>query len=308
MMRRLLLLLVVLAAPVDAQVRFDTTLVRSTTVGDLLNAARTGDSLVRISSWNSALHTRLSAIINQLDRPTTRDLGLGVLADPRASVGVVARTQRPTAPTAADIEALDSLTAIMQRVFPTVLRDSARLTNDSIATLMFPRNAWSYARRNYSIAQSTEKLRRFERKYGPSSPRLNAAEVLLNFGAQWLPGFRPNADGWPSRREVVASYVPTYLTITDGNARAVSVAELGVRSYVWSEGWGGKTGGVLRPGHISFGLAFAGADDGTLKSPFRGSPRIGGFFAWGDAKVAFVGGRESRVLVTRQVQLVPWVF
>lgn len=308
MIRCALLLLMLAAVPVRAQVRFDTALVRTTTVGDLLDAARAGDSLARVSSWNATLHARLSGLIDQLDRQTTRDLRLGVLADPRASVSVVARTQRPTAPTARDIEALDTLTAIMQRVYPIVLRDSAQLGNDAIAALMMPRNAWSYARRDYSIAQSTEKLRRFERKYGPGAPRLNAAEVLLNFGAQWLPGFKPDADGWPSRREVVASYVPTYLTVTDGNARAVTVAELGIRSYLWTDGWGGRAGGVLRPGHVSFGLAVTGASDGALASPWRGATRLGGFFAWGDAKVAFVGGRERRVLVTRQVQLVPWVF
>lgn len=308
MIRHLLRLLLVVAAPLGAQVRFDTSLVQSTTVGALLDAARAGDSLARVAAWNAALHTRLSGLIGQLDRPTTRRLTLGVIADPRASASVVARKQRPAAPTARDIEALDTLTAIMQRVFPAVLRDSARLADDAIASLMMPRNAWAFARRDVSIAQSTEKLRRFERKYGPSTPKLNAVEVLLNFGAQWVPGFQPSGDGWPSRREIVASYVPTYLTVTGGKARAVTVAELGMRSYIWTEGWGGREGGVLRPGYISFGLALAGEADGALASPLRGSSRFGAFFGWGDAKVAFVGGRERRVLVTRQVQLVPWTF
>ncbi len=299
---------VAFAAPLAAQVRFDTTLVSTTPVGALVDAARRGDSLARIASWNAALHARIAALVAQLDRPATRRLPLGLVANPRAAASVVARKQRPTALPAHDIEALDTLTAIMQRVYPVVLRDSAGLPPDSITALMNPRNAWSFARRNFSIAQSTEKLRRFERKYGPSAPKLNAVEVLLNFGAQWLPGFLPTGDGWPSRREFVASYVPTYLTVTDGKARAMTAAELGLRSYIWTEGWGGREGGVLRPGYWSIGLALAGEEDRALGSPFRGASRFGAFVGWGDAKVAVVGGREPRVLFTRQVQLVPWTF
>lgn len=294
--------------PLPAQVRFDTTQVRTTPLGALVAAARRGDSLARIASWNPTLHARITALIAQLDRPATRRLSLGIVADPKAAAGVVARRQRPTALPAHDVEALDTLAAIMQRVYPIVLRDSARLAPDSIAALMNPRNAWSFARRNVSIAQSTEKLRRFERKYGPSTPKLNAVEVLLNFGAQWVPGFQPTGDGWPSRRELIASYVPTYLTITDGKAHAVTAAELGLRSYIWTEGWGGREGGAFRPGHWSIGIALAGESDGALTSPFRGASRFGAFVGWGDAKVAVIGGREPRVLVTRQVQLVPWTF
>jgi hypothetical protein len=107
---------------------------------------------------------------------------------------------------------------------------------------------------------------------------------------------------------VVASYVPTYLPIGDGKARTVTVAELGLRSYIWREGWGGREGGVLRPGYLSFGVALAGDDAPALAVPFRDSWRLGGFVGWGDAKVAVIGGGQPRVLVTRQVQLIPWTF
>ena len=58
----------------------------------------------------------------------------------------------------------------------------------------------------------------------------------------------------------------------------------------------------------SFVAAMAGEADGAVTNPFKGRSRFGAFFGWGDAKIAWTGGRESRVLVTRQVQLVPWGF
>ncbi|MEP7383338.1 MAG: hypothetical protein ABI910_16740, partial [Gemmatimonadota bacterium] len=159
-----------------------------------------------------------------------------------------------------------------------------------------------------SIAQSLEKLNRFERKYGPDSPRLNIVEVGLNYVAQWVPLFKPNAEGWPSRFEVVTSYVPLYLTVVDSRARPVTVAELGLRGYLWRRGWGGSEGGALRPGYISFGVALAGDRDGAFVSPLKGTRRVGGYFGWGETKLAILGGKERRLLLTRQFQMVPWVF
>ena len=34
--------------------------------------------------------------------------------------------------------------------------------------------------------------------------------------------------------------------------------QAGVRLYIWRDGWGGKSGGALRPGFVSFGLLAAG--------------------------------------------------
>ena len=59
---------------------------------------------------------------------------------------------------------------------------------------------------------------------------------------------------------------------------------------------------------MSFGLAVAGARDGAFVSPLQGKARIGAFLGWGQAKIAVLGGRERRVIVTRQFQVVPWVF
>jgi hypothetical protein len=86
------------------------------------------------------------------------------------------------------------------------------------------------------------------------------------------------------------------------------VMELGVRRYLWSAGGDGVLAGVLHPRHVAIGAVVAGDTDGALGSPFRGSSRFGGFVAWGDFKVAILGGAQSRVLLTRQLQIIPFVF
>lgn len=295
------------ALPTGAQAtRFDTSLVHTLTLGALVRAAQAGDSMAGFKTTSPDVHALFTRSIARLDRPEIERIGLELLASRQAGLGVVSRRQRPTSLSAQEAAALDTLARVMGEELPDAL--APVISHDSANRLLDPLEALTFARRGVSIAQSLEKLRRFERKYGPGSPRLNVVEVGLNFVAQWIPAFRPSPEGWPSRLEVVASYVPTYLTVANGKARAVTVAEFGPRVYVWREGWGGRRGGKLRPGYISFGAALAGERDGALSSPFRGASRFGAFVGWGDAKIALIGGRAARLLVTRQVQLVPWVF
>lgn len=294
--------------------RFDTSLVSTFTVAALTAAARTGDSIADFRASNPATHARLTAVLARLDRPEVMRLPLSLVARPERVTGIgrqagfafVSRATRPSnAPGLAEYDgpALDTLAMLMAQELPRALEPI--LGEDRTDRLLEPLEAFNFARRNVSIAQSLEKLRRYERKYGPGSPRLNAVEVLLNYGAQWLPGFRPDVEGWPGALEVVASYVPTYLTLADGKGRAMSVAELGFRRYLWSKGFGSS---VLKPGYVSLGLAVAGERDGAMTSPLRGKSRVGAFLGWGESKIAYVGGSENRVMITRQIQLVPWVF
>lgn len=157
--------------------------------------------------------------------------------------------------------------------------------------------------------ESLEKLRRYERKFGPGSARLNGAEVLLNYAAQRLPGFGPDAEGWPGRFEAVAAYSSSYLTRTEGETRMASVGEFGLRAYFFGEGWG-RTGalGLIRPGFMTFGVAVASERDGPLRWPWRGDTHVGAFVSWGEVKIAWVNGPNPRWLVSRQFQLVPLVF
>ena len=305
------------AAPHGAtaqQARFDTASVRTFTVAALVDAARKGDSIAAFRTTNAATHARLSGVIARLDRAEVMRLPLSLVARPeritggerRARFGFVSRATRPGhAPGLSEYDgpALDTLAMLMAQELPRALEPT--LGEDGTDRLLEPLEAFNFARRNVSIAQSLEKLRRYERKYGPGSPRLNGVEVLLNYGAQWLPGFAPNAEGWPGALELVASYVPAYLTMVDGNGRAISVGEFGLRRYLWNRNFGNS---LLRPGYLSLGLAMAGERDGAMASPWRGESRLGAFFGWGEAKIAYVGGKEKRVMVTRQMQFVPWVF
>ena len=301
-------------------VRFDTAAARAYTIDALVQATRTSARLVREVPAAAGALVIVDRVLARVDRPAVTRLPLGVLARsqvrsgdaPQATFAQVARFRRREvvpglgAGDAADLDTLTRLTvAELQRAMEA---RQPPVPDDSIDTILAPLTALHLSELEVSIAQSLEKLNRFERKYGPDSPRLNIVEVGLNYVAQWVPIFKPNTEGWPSRFEVVTSYVPLYLTVVDGKARPVTVAELGLRSYVWQRGWGGSEGGALRPGYLSFGVAVAGDRDGAFVSPLKGTRRIGGFIGWGDIKLALLGGSERRLLLTRQFQMVPWVF
>jgi hypothetical protein len=159
-----------------------------------------------------------------------------------------------------------------------------------------------------------EILRRLARKYGPGSAKLNALETVAAYGLQRVgaKGFGVNATtGYPGPLEVVAAYTATYLTRSDDKTRLVSAAELGLRRYFFRESWGTGSGRLawLRPSYMSFGVAIAGDSDEPLSSPFSGKQRYGGFLGWGDMKVAYLMmGSNKRLLITQQLQVIPWVF
>jgi len=288
------------------------------TVGDLIRSARASARVARFADTMPLQFERLQRQLDALGRTALDTLPIDDVArasmasreSGRASLLRVARwNSRATVAVLSPAEgaALDSLARITLQFLPELLE--ARVSADSTDALLAPISAFNRARLTESLAQSLEKLRRYERKFGPESPKLNAAEVALNFVAQSVPPFRPSADGWPSAFELIASYVPTYLTERDGRIQAWTVLEAGVRRYSFGDGWGeGGWAGVLRPGHVSAGLAVVNGSAGAMREPWRGDNRFGAFLAWGSAKIAVGGGAGPRVLITRQVQLVPFVF
>jgi hypothetical protein len=189
-----------------------------------------------------------------------------------------------------------------------IIRDSvgdaaaqALLRVTETAQLLFVREA-----RDRSLAR----VARYERKLGPQSPKLNIVEVLANYGAQrWVPGFAPSVSRGPSPLELIASYVPTYATLVDKKPVAVSTSEFGVRGYLFGDDWGkdGKAG-VLKPAYWSLGAIVASDKSGALAWPWDGRTRTGVFVGWGAMKVGYVPGRKSSVLITRQMQVIPFVF
>jgi len=154
------------------------------------------------------------------------------------------------------------------------------------------------------------RLRRYERKLGPTSARLNAPEVMLNYAAQrWVPGFAPRPLKGPSPLEIVASYVPTYATIVDKRLEAVSASEFGVRWYLFGEKFGASGArGVLFPSYWSAGVLVVSDRNGALVWPWDDKQRTGGFVSWGAIKLGYVGGRRGEWIVSRQLQIVPFVF
>ncbi len=304
--------------------RFDTATSRNFTIAAIAGASRSAVALVQGNAANDALVARVTRLLQRVDRQAVTRLPLDLLVRASLSTGDsrmaglsrVARWKRRAevpglgAGDAADIDSLRRLTLAELR-FAMEARVPA-VSDDSIDIILTPYTALHFGELTQSIAVSLEKLNRFERKYGPGAPQLNGAEVALNYVAQWLPLLRPNADGWPSRWEVVTSYVPTYVTVRGSfhrpAAQAVTVGEIGLRAYRWRRGWGGREGGVWRPGYVSFGVAIAGERDGVFVSPLQGTSRMGAFVGWGETKVGLLGGKAGRVMVTRQMQLIPWAF
>ena len=203
---------------------------------------------------------------------------------------------------------LDTIVMVVNGELRAMLQQSA--SEEDIARIRAPFDSLLDAQLVRSLDESAEKLRRFEIMYGPGSVRLNLLEAGLNFAAQWLPGFGVDARGGPKPFELIAAYAPTYLTFSDGDARTVSVAETGVRMYIFRPGWGGdgRLSATLKPRHVAFGWAFTGPEDVSFRNPWKDHSRSGPFLSWGDIKIAYVTGSSSRLLVTRQLRFIPLVF
>ena len=154
------------------------------------------------------------------------------------------------------------------------------------------------------------RLAHYERKLGPTSARLNVAEVFMNYAAQrFVPGFSPSTVTGPSPWEIVASYVPTYGTVADKRLQAVSASEFGMRRYMFGEKFGadGKMG-ILFPSYWSAGALVVSDNNGALVWPWQDHQRIGAYVSWGSIKAGFVPGRRGQLLLSRQMQVIPFLF
>jgi hypothetical protein len=199
-------------------------------------------------------------------------------------------------------EAIDTLKFLANTGFPLSSIPVPEALSGPIARLQDAEN-------DAGLTLDREALRRFERKYGPGSAKLNGVETLLAYGLQRIPAFGVGLDG-PGPLEAIASYSAAYLTYSAEQARLVSVAEFGLRTYIFAAGWGTGRGRLswLKPRYLSYGMSVAGQPDEPMQSPLAGNARIGGFFGWGELKAAFLLRGEKRLLVTQQVQIIPWVF
>jgi hypothetical protein len=284
----------------------------SITVGDYCQSARTvlAAPAVTTALGGDAASAELSASI--ICAPSLRGMSLRALrGDQPASLASVARIHADayrelSRHTFAAMENFRTLTRgdELRPVVRAALGDSANTqlvrATETVNALLVRET------RDAALVRLTH----YERKLGPTSARLNAVEVLLNYGAQrFIPGFTATPSRGPSPWEVVASYVPTYGTIAGNRLQAVSASEFGVRRYLFGEQFGASGWrGLLKPTYWSAGALVVSDHNGALVWPWQDKQRTGAYVSWGSVKVGYVNGRRGEWLLSRQFQFIPLVF
>lgn len=276
------------------------------TIGDLVIAAENASAAANLDSSEPAAAAVLKRGLQTLRDAGVLDVDISTFVRRYTSPDAVARAHRRQgrySSALTDIsEAIDAIKVVANSVLPPIngLTPELRSTVRELMT----------AEQKEGLTWDLETLRRLERKFGPDSAHLNGVEVLAAYTLQRLPWFGVNKGGRPGPLEAVLAYVPSYFTRADKKMRLVGVAELGLRHYIFKQGWGAGSGtsAWLRPGYLSYGVAWAGPSDDPLSPPWKGSSRVGAYFGWGKIKVAWLASDDHRLLVTQQIQLVPWVF
>jgi hypothetical protein len=294
----------------------DTLLARradSITVGDYCAATRealAARALVRALGADSSDARSNAAIICN---PLLTDFTLLALTGRSAAPLAAVARLRTNVYTAAQEGMLDAMSEFRAEV----RQDPARgVLRDSFPDLSARLIRISETAHSLLVVQARdgaiERLSNYERKLGPTSARLNVAEVVLNYSAQrWIPGFKPTPLGGPSPLEVVASYAPGYITFESGDKTPipVSAGEFGFRWYLFGKNFG-KSGaeGVLLPSYFAAGALVASDDNGALVWPWRGRQHVGGYVSWGAIKVGYIHRPAGSWLVSKQFHAIPFVF
>ena len=271
-------------------------------------AGLSGDAAARLDSLTRELRARPGAM-----ELTVAQLA-GVVTGMKAGLSGVARWNTDVARYATQPAFRDALLRLARVGSSSIepgLEDRG-LPNAEIRALLAPLSALHAATLRMSQAWNEEKLRRFELKYGPDAPTLNALEVLLNYGAQWIPPLAPRKDGAPNPLEIVAAYRTLDVAVAEGmdTARMVATVQLGVRRYFWNAEWG--TGSrwqrLLRPRHASAGVILLGPSEKPFVRAWGPDHRRGVFLGWGALHAAYVLESPRRILVGTGKQLVPYAF
>lgn len=280
-------------------------------------AASIQGTIGRIGAADSdQVRSRLDSVRVQLPD----DFAYTVSSIGRGSIGAAAHRSQSLQ---AMRNAMPGRDGVMQRVLNRLFQSTVQAAIDSVGVRasLEPVEQMMCLAREVRLMEGTEKLRQFERKFGPESVKLNGLEVLLNYGAQflpWPPLFGVSDDFSPRPWEIVAGYRTTYVTLarsSPGGSRspqAVSVAELGLRRYNFGKTWGNPDAGwlmrAIKPGVVSLGVVVASESNGALRNPFHGDARVGPYLAWGGLKVGLLTGSDRRVIVSRDVLVIPYVF
>ena len=291
------------------------------TLGGIVRRLQDAEQIVGLESISAVVDKRLAVLREFFTNSHADDLSLDDIADivtrHSVSVGTVARWDRQLVSaysTPALRDSVRSLTTVAHGSLEAALQQ--KLTRRELDSLYAPVDSLGTLVLLLAKANNQEKLRRYEVKYGPGSPQLNAAEVALNYLAQLtLPGFLPSDDGYPTPYEIVAAYRTTDLTAAQSDAshltaRAVSTAQLGLRIYGFgaSCGKGGHFVDILNPCQSSLGAFLASPNDGALSQPWRAGSRAGVYLARGKYHVGYVFGTQQRLVFGIDQQILPYVF
>lgn len=273
------------------------------TIGEMVAEAEKVARNVNLGTRNAEAAAEFAVAVETLRNAGVLDQEIGTFVRRFISPDAIALAHRRQRQYTIEIKtAIDTIKGLTNTVFPSLGDDAPALTG-MVSELQD-------AEQDAGLKWDLETLRRLERKYGPDSAKLNGLEVLAAYGLQrWSP-FGVDAGGRPGPLEVVLAYAPSYISRSDEKMRLIGVAEVGLRHYIFASGWGTGAGrwAWLRPGYSSYGLAWAGGSDDPLTPPWKGSSRVGAFVGWGEIKVAWLATGDQRILVTQQLQLIPWVF
>lgn len=283
------------------------------TLGDYCKASRNVMALDTVKKLLGARTAEVQSNVDKLCDPRVAAFTLRTLVgDKPATFTAVARRQQEAYHEVARVPLRD-VTVLVDRELreDADMRRAIRTALPDVSTPFV--EVTEVARRLFleeAGARSLRHLANYERKLGPQAPQLNGVEVLLNYSAQrWLPGFAPSIKRGPSPLELIANYAPDYATRADSKTVAVSASEFGVRGYLFGDNWG-KTGkaGILKPSYWSLGALVVSDKNAALSWPWDGRTRTGVFVGWGEVKVGYVAGRKGSVLITRQMQFIPYLF
>lgn len=273
----------------------------ASTMRDLLLAAEAAQPV--LAKIDATAANELSAAIAALREADVLDESIEVFVGQMKAPGAAVRAHR--GPKGID-QHLGAAIATIKRVANTQLAEADALPDPLRIAVVELQTAEQTA----GLEVERTLLARFARKYGPGSAKLNGIEVLAAYALQRMPAFGVNAKGEAGPLEPILAYAPSYFSRSGRKNRVIGVAEVGLRHYFFGERWGRQKGRLawLKPAYASYGVALSGNSDAPMTPPWQGATRVGAFFGWGALKVAYVGGEGKRLLVTQQLQFLPWVF
>lgn len=290
------------------------------TIDSVLKALHAGDLAVNFATLEPARHNSLDSLIVVMRDLRATDLTIAELATAvsEAPPGFleILRWDRERASRLSQPALFSSLLRLQQitlgagghslaQHITTVQPASYRLYMGAMEALQDQVN-------KVTQSTATEKLRKYEIKFGAAAPRLNPVETAVNYLLERVPGigFGPTASG-PGPLEFVASYSTTEPTATRSwtDVRLGSAAHVGLRIYNFdTTSTRGTIARFFSPSYYAIGGTAMAPNSQTLHSPFATGFKWGGFIDLGALRIAGALGNDWRAVIGTGAQLIPYVF